>query len=80
MSRLCRDGLRVVVARKSHAKVTGTLKIRGLGTTPMNLIQETMRATPATARIGNASRLKYSSAASVEPGRGPPSRATATGQ
>jgi hypothetical protein len=46
MSKLCRDGLRVVVARKSHAKMTGTLKVRGLGTTPMNLMQETLRARP----------------------------------
>ena len=46
MSKLCRDGLRVVVVGKSHAKVTGTLKMRGLGTTPMNLIQETLRARP----------------------------------
>jgi len=53
MSKLCRDGLRVVVARKSHAKVTGTLKVRGLGTTPMNLMQETMRARPPRTPAAN---------------------------
>ena len=46
MSKLCRSMACVSSGQKSHAKMTGTLAMRGLGTTSMNLIQETMRASP----------------------------------
>jgi hypothetical protein len=40
-------------AQKSHAKMTGTLAMRGLGSTSMNLIKEAMRQAVAMRRLAS---------------------------